>query len=422
MRFLIIGNGVAGTTAAFTIREREPEADLTLIGGESDYFFSRTALMYGFMDRLSIRDMEPYDRKLYDRKKIHRIRDEVVDLDADEKTIQLKSGKAVPYDRLLIATGSVPASAPWKGLDQVRSGLVNFVSAQDLEQCERDAASTRNAVVVGGGLIGIELVECLRHHGIHVTFLIRGPWYWPVALGGDEAEMITAHMRRHGVDVRLEESVGELRTDAGGRVSAVLTESGLELPCELLGIAIGVRPAIDGLRAVKTPPQLDRGVQVNPSFETSLNGVWAAGDCAEIQLPGRPPLVEQIWYAARRQGELAAHAMLGDAVQYAPPIFYNSAKFFDIEYTTVGSVMNAPPEASSYFHRTPGQDVSVRIVEQQGAVIGFNMLGSRWDHTVLERWIAERRPTTYVQERLAQAQFDVEFGRAQVGAASRTRW
>lgn len=404
------------------MREREPEADLTLIGAESDYFFSRTALMYGFMDRLSVRDMEPFDRKVYDRKKIRRVRDVVVDLDADERTIELKSGKTVPYDRLLIATGSVPASVPWKGLDQVGSGLVNFVSAQDLEQCERYAASTRNAVVVGGGLIGIELVECLRHHGKPVTFLIREPWYWPVALGGDEGEMITAHMRRHGVDVRLEESVGEVRTDAGGRVSAVLTESGLELPCDLLGVAIGVRPAIDWLRSAKTPPQLGRGVQVNESFQTSLDRVWAAGDCAEIQLLGRPPLVEQIWYSARRQGEMAAHAMLGDAVQYAPPIFYNSAKFFGIEYTTVGSVMNAPPEASSHFHRTPGQDISVRIVELHGAVIGFNMLGSRWDHTVLERWIAERRPTTYVQERLAQAQFDVEFGRAPVGAARPTKW
>ena len=417
MHFVIIGNGVAGTTAAFAIREREPDASVTLIGGETDYFFSRTALMYGFMDRLSIRDMEPFERKVYDRKKIRRVRDIVTDLDANSRTIVLKSGSSVSYDRLLIATGSVPGSAPWTGLDEVRSGVVNFVSAQDLEQCERYAASARNAVVVGGGLIGIELVECLQHHGIAVTFLIREPWYWPVALGGEEAEMIADHMRRHGVDVRLKETVGEIRADATGRVSAVVTESGLELSCELLGVAIGVRPAINWLRNVATPPSLQRGVQVNQSFETSLESVWAAGDCAEIAFPGRPPLVEQIWYSARRQGELAAHAMLGDAVQYEPPIFYNSAKFFDIEYTTVGAVMNAPADAISFFQRTPGHDISIRIVEHHGAVIGFNMLGSRWNHTILERWIHERRPLEYVRSRLAEAQFDGEFGRAQIGAA-----
>ena len=161
----------------------------------------------------------------------------------------------------------------------------------------------------------------------------------------------------------------------------------------------------------KTPPALGRGVQVNQSFESSLKHVWAAGDCAEITIPGRPPLIEQIWYSAKRQGELAGLAMLGDAVQYVPPIFYNSAKFFDIEYTTVGAVMSAPTDAISFYRRLPGCDTSIRIVEHQGAVIGFNMLGSRWDHTILERWIQERRPLDYVRSRLATAQFDVEFGR-----------
>ena len=403
---------MAGTSAAFTIREREPDADITLIGSETDYFFSRTALMYGFMDRLSVRDMEPFERKVYEQRKILRVRDWVVDVDADANSISLKSGSSIKYDRLLIASGSVPVTATWQGLDQVRSGIVNFVSVQDLDSCERHASSAERAVVVGGGLIGIELVECLRHHGIAVTFLIREPWYWPVALGGEEAEMIAAHMRSHGVDVRLNESVAEVRADASGRVSAVRTESGVELPCEMLGIAIGVRPAIDWLRSVKTSPGLGRGVQVNQSFETSLNHVWAAGDCAEIAIPERPPLIEQIWYSAKRQGELAALAMLGDAVHYAPPIFYNSAKFFDIEYTTVGAVMKAPTDATSFFQRLSDQDISIRIVEHQSAVIGFNMLGSRWDHTILERWIQERRPLDYVRSHLPSAQFDVEFGRA----------
>ena len=420
MHFVIIGNGVAGTTAAFTIREREPDAEITLIGGETDYFFSRTALMYGFLDRLSVRDMEPFERKVYQERRVQRVRDWVVELEAEAKSIRLKSGGSLTYDRLLIAAGSVPVTATWQGLDQVRSGVVNFVSAQDLDNCERQVASARHAVVVGGGLIGIELVECLRHHGLAVTFLIREPWYWPVALGGEEGEMITAHMRRHGVDVRLNESVAEVRADASGRVGAVRTESGLELPSEMLGIAIGVRPAIDWLRNVRTSPSLGRGVQVNQSFETSLKQVWAAGDCAEIALPGRPPLIEQIWYSAKRQGELAALALLGDAVQYAPPIFYNSAKFFDIEYTTVGAVMKAPTGATSFFQRLPDRDISIRIVQDivvhtvahQGAVIGFNMLGSRWDHTILERWIQERRPLDYVRSHLRTAQFDVEFGRA----------
>jgi hypothetical protein len=124
-----------------------------------------------------------------------------------------------------------------------------------------------------------------------------------------------------------------------------------------------------------------------------------------------PAGIEQIWYSAKRQGELAGRSMLGDRIDYRPPVFFNSSKFFEIEYTTVGRVNDAPPESASFYYRVPGKEASVRIVEHNGAVIGFNMLGSRWDHTLLERWILERRSMQYVKNVLTQAQFDVEFGR-----------
>src|SRR5437773_3735860 len=99
--------------------------------------------------------------------------------------------------------------------------------------------------------------------------------------------------------------------------------------------------------------------------------------------------------------------MLGDAVEYRPPIFFNSAKFFEIEYTTVGKVIGAPLGSRDFYSRVPRKNVSVRILEHAGAVIGFNMLGSRWNHDFFERWIAERRDLDYVMEHLSEAQFDV---------------
>jgi NADPH-dependent 2,4-dienoyl-CoA reductase/sulfur reductase-like enzyme len=407
MHFVIIGNGVAGITAALTLRRRDPAARITVIGGESDYFFSRTALMYAYMDRLDLRDLEPYERKVYDEQKIDRIRGWVRDVDARTKSLRLDDGRAIAYDRLLLATGSVPNRLPWPGLETVKEGAVHFVSLQDLQECERLTPSTREAVVVGGGLIGIELVECLRHQGIHVTFLVREQWYWPVAFAREEGDLVTAHARRHGVDLRLEEEVAEVLADDKGRVRAVLTTHDAELPAQMLGIAIGVRPAIDWLAAVATPPSLGRGIQVSPDFRTSLDSVFAAGDCAEIA----PGLVEQIWYSAKRQGELAARSMLGDSIAYQPPIFYNSAKFFDLEYTTLGNLLNLPSTARCYFHQVPGREVTIRIVENEGAVIGFNMIGSRWNHEYFEKWIRERRSLDEVLAQLHLAQFDVEFGR-----------
>ena len=411
MHYVIVGNGVCGITAAFTLRSRDSKARITVISGESDYFFSRTALMYAFMDRMNHRDLEPYERKVYDRQRIERRRAWVGDLDARRKRLRLDNGEDLAYDRLLLATGSRPNSVDWPGLGEVRDGVVHFVSLQDLAECERLAPTTRQAAVVGGGLIGVELVECLVHHGIAVRFFVRADWYWPMALGPEEGEMIGEHIRRHGVDLRFQEEVERVEAGPDGRVARVISKRGLEYSCEMFGITIGVRPSIDWLRGVTTPPELGRGIKVGPDFRTSCPDVWAAGDCAEIDLGGERRLVEQIWYSARRQGELAARSMLGDRVEYKPPLFYNSAKFFEIEYTTVGKVTGIPEAAVSFSYRAPDREAAVRIVEHGGAVIGFNMLGSRWNHAHLERWIHERRSLGEVVERLHEAQFDVEFGR-----------
>jgi NADPH-dependent 2,4-dienoyl-CoA reductase/sulfur reductase-like enzyme len=412
MHFVIVGNGVAGITAAFAIRRREPGARITVISGESDYHFSRTALMYAFMDRMTLRDMEPFERRVYDKQRVERVRGWVCNLDAGTRTLMLADGREIRYDRLLLATGSEPNPAAWPWPERVPSGVVQFVSMQHLRLCEELVPSTKRAVVVGGGLIGVELVECLAHHSIEVDFLVRDQWYWPMALAKEEGEMIAAHIRRHGVRLHLGHEVAGVLADGGNRVSAVRTKQGAEFPCQMLGVCIGVRPAIDWLRNVRTPLALGRGIQVTADFRTSLDDVWAAGDCAEFRLPDGRPLVEQIWYSAKRQGEAAAQAMLGEAVAYSPPLYYNSAKLFDIEYTTVGAA-----GAESFFYRVPGKECTIRIMHSGGAVTGFNMLGSRWDHTWFERWIGERRPVEYVVANLHLAQFDVEFGRLPLAGA-----
>jgi len=413
--YVIVGNGVAGIEAAFQIRERyEPDrARITIISDETDYFFSRTALMYAYMNKLKRRDLEPYERKVYDRQTIELVRGRVVDLDADDQRLELRDGSSVPYDKLLLAVGAAPRMIPFDGLDSVDEGVVHFVSMQDLDECERLTRSTDQAVVVGGGLIGVELVECLDFHDVDVTFLVREPFFWPIGLHREEGEMITEHIRSHGIDLRHEEELETVIPDEeGGRVAAVRSDQGTEYPCQMLGIAIGVVPNTDWLHEVATPPAIDRGILVDRSFETSLDNVWAAGDCVEIETDDGENILEHIWYSARRHGTLAGRSMLGDDIEYEQPIFYNSAKFMDIEYTTVGDVTTAPDGTMSLYRKMPGEPISQRIVyDEDERVIGFNMLGSRWDHRILMRWIRERRELPWVLDRLEDAQFDVEFGR-----------
>ncbi len=418
--YVIIGNGVAGTEAALTIRSRHSpkRARITLIGAETPYFFSRTALMYAYMNKLERKDLEPYERKVYDRKKIERIHDRVCDLDADAQTLTLEDGSQIEFDRCLIATGASPRMVPFPGADDVKEGLVHFVSMQDLDHCERLTWTSEQATVIGGGLIGVELAECFHHHGLEVTFLVREPYFWPAALAAEEGQMITEHIRDHGINICHETELTQINVDQDGRVRALETNTEETIASQMLGICIGVVANIEWLNAVQTPPAMERSLCVDRSFQTSLAGVFGAGDCVQIDMGSdQPPRVETIWYAARLHGQLAAKSMMGDDIHYEPPIFYNSSKFFDIEYTTVGELHDLPPDTRTIYRRMPGKNISQRIVfNGKGQVLGFNMLASRWDHRILSRWISERRSIEFVRENLRQAQFDVEFGRVDLEA------
>ncbi|MBZ2179238.1 MAG: NAD(P)/FAD-dependent oxidoreductase, partial [Acidobacteria bacterium] len=130
MHLVVVGNGVAGVTAAMAVRARDPRAEITIISGESEYFFSRTALMYAYMDVMQRRDLEPYERKVYREQRLERRLDWVVDLDAGERTVRLAGGESLRYDRLLLATGSRGRRAAW---ERELDGVVRLVTLQDLD-------------------------------------------------------------------------------------------------------------------------------------------------------------------------------------------------------------------------------------------------------------------------------------------------
>jgi NADPH-dependent 2,4-dienoyl-CoA reductase/sulfur reductase-like enzyme len=439
LKTLIVGNGVAGVSCALEIRKRDPDAQITIVGKETTHFFSRTALMYAFMDRLKRRDLEPYERDVYTTQKIELVNDEVVNMDSDHRTVSLKSGKNISYDCLVLATGAIPQLFPWQGLEHeaqkqtgasdVAAGLVHFVSMNDLDACEALVPSTQQAVVVGGGLIGIELVECLVHQGIKVSFLIREPFFWPISLCAEEAQIVKSEMARHGVNVICDDEIQKVSKNSVGRICSVETKKGLTIPCQMLGVCAGVKPNVKSFVQMQSGPKVRRGFLVDQRLETSVKGVFAAGDCAEILLPNAQGEVnfespgesfnELIWYSAKRQGEFVARSVFGDKATYAPPLFFNSSKFFEIEYTTVGNVQKESQHNPSLFLTTKrgryglqsSRPATLRIVYDSERVLGFNVLGARVDHTVFERWILERRSLDFCLINLKKAQFDGEFGR-----------
>ncbi len=421
MHYVIVGNSIAGIEAAITVRNRDETARITVVSYEHDHPFARVALMYIFCGQLRVQDTEFYDRDLYTRMRFTRVRDRVTSVDPTARRLTLGTGASLEYDRLLLAIGSVGRRLPWAGAyDQ--PGMHHFVTLQDQEALNAAAKPGMSVAVVGGGLIGVESAEVLHLRGLKVHFLIREPWYFPVALDSHESEVVAAHVRHHGLDCRTGTPVDAMERRGKKMVLKLPNED--DLAVDLVVGAIGVVPNtqfLEGSGIALTP---GGAIETKDNLEsTTAPDVFAAGDCANVTWPDGSRRPEQIWYTSRDQGRAAGRALLGDEVRYRRGTWYNSAKFFDIEYTTAGFIPFAAkphkhqgvgtPEDSggwqTWYQQVPGQAITQRIVCKGGRVVGFNGLGSRWNHEVLINWIQERRPLEWVLARMNEARFDEEF-------------
>jgi len=413
VQVVIIGNGIAGVTTALALRKRRRDWGITLISGESDAFFARTALMYVFMGQMRLKDTQPYEPHVWQEKRIERVRGWVTHLDVASRRVRLDDGRTVAWDKLVIATGSTPNRFGWPG--ETLEGVQGLYTLQDLETLERAAKDARRAVVVGGGLIGVELAEMLHARGLPVTLLARESAYWNNALPSEEAALVTAVVRGAGIDLRLSTGLAFIEGDACGRATAAVDTSGARHEAEIVGLTAGVRPNLSAVSGAGL--ETGRGIRVDSLLRTSIPDVWACGDCAELVEPGAPPLapgrVEQLWYTGRMQGEICGANVAGETLAYDRGIWFNSARFFDLDWHTYGHVPAAldPPDAAlrqAVWMDAPRRRL-LRIVERDGAVIGMNSLGLRQRQAVWTRWIAEGRGARDIVAHLDEAVFEPEF-------------
>lgn len=405
---VIIGNGISGVTAARFIRKLS-EDRITLIADETDYFFSRTALMYVYMGHMRYQDTKPYEDWFWSKNRIATIRDYVERIDLDRRRLSLRTGQSVEYDVLLLATGSKSNTFGWPGEDL--EGVQALYGIPDLEQMERNTCGIERAVVVGGGLIGIEMAEMLHSRHIPVTFLVREAGYMDYVMPPEESAMIGEEIRRHGIDLRVGCKLQEIRGDEQGRARAVVTHNGEEIPCDFVGLTVGVRPNVD--LAASAGIETNLGVLVNEHFETGFPGVYAVGDCAEFREDGiGSARVEQLWYTGRMHGKTVARTICGRRTPYDPGPFFNSAKFFTIEWQTYGRIHAVRPAGiDSLTWKDPKARRLLRIDFEIDSrrVLGFNAMGLRLRHEVCERWLREGRTVEHVLDDLRKANFDPEF-------------
>lgn len=406
MHTVIIGNGVTGINAALRLRELRPDARITVISGESTYHYSRPALMYVFMGHMRYADTKPYPDDFWEKQRLELLRDWVVGLDPQDRRLRLHRGGEMAFDQLLLATGSKTNRFGWPGQDL--EGVQGLYDLMDLRLLYENTRRCEHAVIVGGGLIGIELAEMLHSRNIHVSLLVREKSYWNNVLPDEESAMVNRAIEAEGMDLRLETNLEEILDDGHGRVGGVRTKEGERIDCQLVGLTPGVSPNLDLVEG--TSIETGRGILVDEGLRTNVDGIYAAGDCAEIRTPGEDRnLLQQVWYTGRAQGRLAGEILAGEDRRYEPATWFNSAKFLDIEYQTYGRVgFHVPGEKHLYWEHPDGRR-SLRLVYTDEGVIGFNLMGMRHRHRVCERWVDERRSVDHVLEHLDQANFDPEF-------------
>ena len=410
MHLVIIGNGITGVSCALAVRRLQPEARITLVSGESAHHYSRTALMYVYMGHLRYQDIKPYGDWFWDENRLGLVHATATALNTAERLLSLDDGTTLAYDQLLLATGSESKLYGWPG--QHLAGVQGLYNLPDLAAMARDTHGISRGVVVGGGLIGVELAEMLHTRGIEPVVLVRDARYWSAVLPPEEANLVDRQFQGNRVEVRYNTELREILGDDQGRVRAVVTTAGDEIACQWVGLATGVAP---NLTLAKTSSvETDKGILVDEFLRTNVPGVFAAGDCAQHRQPaaGEVP-IEQLWYTGRMQGETVAHTICGQATAYRRGIWFNSAKFFNLEYQTYGQAPAEPtPGISSFYWEQPAARAALRVYFRTAAphaVVGINALGLRLRHAVCQQWVSEQAPVGTVLAHLGAANFDPEF-------------
>ncbi|MCF8233246.1 MAG: NAD(P)/FAD-dependent oxidoreductase [Bacteroidales bacterium] len=407
---LIIGNGISGVTAARHIRKLSGHK-ITVISSETRHFYARTALMYIYMGHMKYKNTKPYENWFWKKNRINLLEDQVRFVNTDKNKVILSSGSEKSYDILIIASGSKPNKFGWPG--QELEGVSGFYSYQDLQRVIKYTKGIKRAVIIGGGLIGVELAEMIHSANIPVTMLVREDRYWGDVLPMEEARLVEREIKRHHIDLRLNTELKEILPDQQGRVKAVITDQDEVIECGFVGLATGVHPNISWLK--DSGIETEKGVLVDEYLKTNIDNVYAIGDCAQFHKPpSNRKAIEQLWYTGRMQAETLAQTICGNPLKYEPGMWFNSAKFFNIEYQAYGWVWSdLQQDEDNFFWEAPDGKSGLKMVFNRNdrSLKGINTFGIRMKQEVCENWIRNKISIDETIENIREAIFDPELSK-----------
>ena len=271
--YLIIGTGPAGLAAAEAIREHDLDGEITLIGDEPYGYYSRPGLAYYLTGELTEPGLYPFTKQDFRNLNLRILHAKVTEIIPQSHQVVLDNGKRLAYDRLLIATGAEAARIHIPGSEL--PGVVKLDNLADAQQILKVARKARSAVVIGGGITALEIVEGLRKRRVKVHYFLRGDRYWGNVLDETESRIVEHRLSEEGVKIHYHTELASI-IEKRGRVSGVITKNGEQIKCQMLAVAIGIRPRIQLGEMIGL--QTDRGILVNQHLESTIPDIFAAGD------------------------------------------------------------------------------------------------------------------------------------------------
>lgn len=412
-RHLILGMGVAGISAAESIRTTDASAEIIIVNDDPFGYYSRPGLAYYLTGEVMEKQLFPFTAADFQRLNIRYVKGRATKILRDEHQVEVDGRNRVSYDRMLIAVGAqaVRPSVPGVALERVVK-LDNLTDARHIKQL---AQRTKRAVVVGGGITALELVEGLVSQRVKVIYLLRGSRYWNSVLDEQESRIVENRLQEKGVELIHHAELTEI-LGKRGRVNGVRLRDGRTIRCDLLAYAIGIQPRVDLARDAGL--DVDRGILVNEYLQTNDPDIFAAGDVAQVYDPltGRS-IMDSLWGPAREQGSAAGLNMAGRKFAYTKSPPFNVTRLAGLTTTIIGvngrgdydddlvGIARGDSETFSSLQDAisaqSGFDVNhLRLLVGKKTLLGALVMGDQTLSMPLQKMIADKADITPIRERL----------------------
>lgn len=413
-RYVIVGTGAAGIAATEAIRCHDQQGNILLVSEEKDGYYSRPGLAYYLTGEITERQLYPFSEKDFRHLNVNRKQARAVRIHTQAHQLLLSDGEQLAYDRLLIATGAMAASAKTPGVQL--AGVVKLDNIEDARRILKQAHKGRSAVVVGGGITALEIVEGLSEHGVKVHYFLRGDRYWSNVLDEAESHIVEHRLIEEGVQIHYQTELDEI-LEKRGQVAGVRTKDGRQIKCDLVAIAIGVLARKDLAEA--SGLRTERGILVDEYLHTSEPDIFAAGDVAQVFDPASgKALLDSLWGPAREQGNAAGCNMAGLRTPYYKRTPFNVTRLANLTTTIIGAVGGGRDEDvlgivrgdSEAWRQLPDAiaaqsdfDVNhLRVLVGERTLVGAILMGDQTLSLPLQRLVTDRMDITPIHERLLQ--------------------